>query len=259
MTKLELAEPSLEPIALTPAKTWSEGIGPGRPRLPGADRNPNATDPRRVPGELLGRISIGRPACIRLDLANVDQDAQVFLAGKPGSTFWLLAISCSFRAVEKEPMETAWLQVSLSTVNPDGAAAPVAWSMEPTILDDAVQVTRTTKLDASLKLASDHVPIDIGPSSGREITRAYTERRPFLEALHEGTERPAWVFTRTPVTEIRGLHRLRTVVELAAGSVGQADISAGAILKLNRLGLFPYRVNLDQVPDSRTVRIGPGA
>jgi hypothetical protein len=164
-------------------------------------------------------------------LVGGNRPRQVFLAGKPSSTFWLLAISCSFRAVEKEPMETAWLQVSLSTVNPDGAAAPVAWPMEPTMLDDAVQVTRTTKLDASLKLASDHVPIDIGPSSGREITRAYTERRPFLEALHEGTERPAWVFTRTPVTEIRGLHRLRTVVELAARSVGQADISAGAILK----------------------------
>jgi hypothetical protein len=46
----------------------------------------------------------------------------------------------------------------------------------------------------------------------------------------------AVVFTRTSITEIRGVHRLRTVVELAAGSVGQADISAGAILKLNRLG-----------------------
>jgi hypothetical protein len=80
-----------------------------------------------VPGELLGRISIGRPACTRLDLANVDEDARVFLEGKPSSTFWLLAISCSFLAVEKEPMETAWLQVSLSTLSPDGVAAPVAW------------------------------------------------------------------------------------------------------------------------------------
>ena len=87
MTKLELADLSLEPVALTPAKTWSEGTGPGRPPL---------------------------------------------------------------------PMETAWLQVSLSTLDPRGVAA-----------------------------------------------------------------------------------------------------SAGAILKLNRLGLFPYRVNLDEVPDRRTVRIGP--
>jgi hypothetical protein len=258
MTKLELAEPSLEPIALTPAKTWSEGTGPGRPRLPRVDRGPNKIDPG-MPGELLGRISTGRPACTRLDLASVDEDAQVFLAGKPGSTFWLPAISCSFRAAEKEPMETAWLQVSLSTVNPGGAAAPAAWSMEPARLDDAIQVTQATTLDASLKLASDHVPIEVGPSSGRETTRACSERRPFLEALHEGTERPARVFTRTPVTEIRGLHRLRTVIELTAGSAGQAHISAGAILKLNRLGLFPYRVNLDQVPDSRTVQIGPGA
>ena len=236
MTELDLAAPPLDPVPL------------GREtKLGAADSAPEEQD---------DRISIGRPACVALDMDSVDEEARVFLQGRPDSTFWLLGLTCSFRAVDDEPIERAWLEVRLETTQPVGADEPTAWSMEPGKLSDPMQVTRVTKLDGSLKLTTPVIPIEVGPSVGRETTESSERELPFVEAFREGTPRPSWIFSRTKVTDVRGVHRLRTVVELPAGATGRAVISAGASLRLKLLGLIPYKAKLDRLPDLQTVQLG---
>jgi hypothetical protein len=236
MTNIELTDGALEPIPLAPRVT----LGPGEV----------------APAEQLDRISLGRPACVPLDPTSVDADAKVFLASKPGSAYWLLAVICSFRAIEDEPMESAWLEIKLQTIRPGGGPVPTAWSMEPLTLQDPMQISRVAKLDASLKLTSEVIPVEVGPSWGKEVTSSYSKRLPYVEAHREGTARPSWIFSRTPVTEIRGVHRLRTVVELPGGATGKGEISVGATVKLKRLRVISYRARLEQLPDQRTVVFG---
>lgn len=239
MTTLELDDPELRPVTLD-------------------------LDQRRVLGAsatgtlpIENRIALGRPVCRALDLATVDAEARDFLDGRPESSFWLLALSCSFLAIADEPIETAWLQVQLMATTPPGATDPIAWSMEPLALTDPVQVSRSARLDATLKLRSEVMPIEVGPSLSRSSSETYVHRAPFVEAHSEGTARPSWVFTRTEVTEVRGVHRLRAVVELPAGVTGKAEVSAGATLRLKALGVLPFRAQLKELPDSQSVQLGP--
>jgi hypothetical protein len=115
------------------------------------------------------------------------------------------------------------------------------------------QVTTTAKFDASLKLKSDVVPVEIGPSAAREQKIEYVAQQPYLEAHREGTAQPSWIFTRTPSVEVRGVQRLRTVVELATDARARAELSAGATLKLKLLGFIPYRAKLDDLPENQSI------
>jgi len=238
MTTFEFPGGELQPVTLQAEQRTVLGAGKG------------------LPPEQRDRISLGRPEAKRLDHASLDADAREFLDAHRDSDFWLLGATCSFRAVASEPLETAWLEIRLQTVRPGGAAEPTAYSMEPLTLTDPVTVTTTVKLDASLKLTSPVVPIDFGPSAERTTTTSYTERKPYVEAYRPGTARPAWWFYPTPATGIRGVHRLRVVVELPAGASGRGEVSVGAQVRLKALGLFPYRTAVNQVPDHQIVSFG---
>jgi hypothetical protein len=236
MTELEFADAPLEAVPL------------------GLDRRVTLGAATDAPDEQADRISLGRPACVPLDVDTVDEGARVFLEARPAATFWLLALTCSFRAVEDEPIEQAWLEVRLNAVQPPGSEAPTAWSMEPLSLASPMQISQVTKLDASLKLTSPVVPIELGPSIGRETTEEFQAEAPFVEAHREGTSRPSWIFSRTKMTDVRGVHRLRTVVDLSAGATAQAEVSAGARLKLKRFGLISYKARLDDLPEHQVLQ-----
>ncbi len=208
-----------------------------------------------APDEPDDRISLGRPVCVALPPDLVDADAQVFLQGRPQSQFCLLALTCSFRADDDAPIERAWIEVRLETQAPEGSDAPIAWSMEPLSVSDPMHVEETAKLDASLKLTTPLVPVELGPSVGREKKVVIDRPLPWVEAHREGTSRPSWIFSRTAIVDVRGPHRLRTVVELPAGATGQAEISAGASLRLKALGLIPYRARLDRLPEHQKVTL----
>lgn len=107
---------------------------------------------------------------VPLDVSTVGADTRVFLEGRPTSTFLLLALTCSFRVVHDEPIEQAWIQVQLSTLQPVGCDDPTAWSMEPLTLTSPLRISETTKVDASLKLRSPLVPVEAGPSAARSCT-----------------------------------------------------------------------------------------
>ncbi len=201
----------------------------------------------------IDRVSLGKPVCMPLDMSVLDEQDRQFLFGRPGSRFWLLALTCSFREVADAPIESAYVEVQLAVTAPEGADEPTAWSMEPLKLSNTVKLSRTVKLDASLKLSSDVVPIEVGPSAGVGTTQSYERSVPYLQAHREGTQRPVWFFTRTPAASIGGVHRMRTVVELPAGAAGRAAVGMGATLRLKRFGLIPYRAILADLPDHRFV------
>lgn len=241
MTTIDLGEPKLEPLTLHLEQRVTLGaLG------------------TEASGALTERIALGRSVCRQLDPATVDAETRPFLEGRPESRFLLLGLTCSFLPVEEQPIEKAWLQIQMRTDSPRGAAEPISWSMEPLSLSDPVQVSTSANLDASLKLTSALVPVEVGPSVSKGSSHTYSERVPYLEALREGTARPVWMFTRTEVTEIRGVHRLRTVIEMPAGATGHAEISVGATLRLKLLGLLPYRSELAEVPEIQTVPLAAG-
>lgn len=212
------------------------------------------------PPALAERIAIGRPLCAALDAAAVDADTGPFLAERKDSTFWLLGLTCSFVALEDAPIGRAWMEVRLEPASPrERGEPPLAWSMEPLSLSDPVQIAKSAKLSASLELASELVPVEVGPSTELGRTSAYTQKAPYVEAHREGTDRPTWIFTRTKVTEVRGVHRMRTVVELPAGTAARAAVSVGATLELKKFGLIPYKAELAELPEHQTINFGTTA
>jgi hypothetical protein len=237
MTEFKIADTPLLPVTL------------------GLDRRVTLGPASDAPGEQDDRISIGRPTVVPLDAGTVDADARVFLQGRPSSAFLLLALTCSFRAADDQPIEQAWIEVRLQTLQPSGSDDPTAWSMEPLSLTNPVQVSEVTKLDASLKLTSPVIPIEVGPDMERDKTETFEVQVPFVEAHREGTSRPAWIFSRTKITEVRGVHRLRTVIDLPAGTTARAEVSAGATLRLKKLGLIPYKALLDRLPDHQIAEL----
>jgi len=209
-----------------------------RPTLGAGDQGPSVE---------ADRISIGQPVCVRLDSSNLDPDGQSFVESKPDSMFWLFGISCSFRADARAPLNRAWLELQLTSVQPPDRPAPIAWSMEPVSSEDLVQVGRKATLDGFLKLKSTLIPLEVGSSAAVEETETHGRRVPFVEAHREGTSEPCWFFTRTEMTEIRGVHRLRMVIETGMNSVAQAHVSVGAVIQRKRLGAFTYRAALDDL------------
>jgi len=231
--------------------------------MPDPERVPMLLEKRQTlgaakdaPDELSDRIAIGRPNGVPIDAAALEPDARRFLENRPGSAFWLLGLTCSFLAEDEAPLERAWLEVRLHAEEPASGAEPIAWSMEPLSLSKPREVSDVFKLDASLKLTTPGFPVEIGPSAAREKTVTAEEQLPYLEAHREGTARPSWIFTRTALTEIRGVHRLSAVIELPAGTRARAEVSAGATVKLKLLGLISYRAKLDELPQHQTVALG---
>jgi hypothetical protein len=237
MTEFTLEDTPLEPVALT------------------LERRVTAGTAKQAPDKQSDRVSLGTPRCRPLTADALDPDGRVFLAQNPGSSYWLLDLLCSFRMVNEAPITHAWLEVALTPL-PDGTSDPTAWSMEPLTLSDPVKISQVVTLDGSLKLTSPVVPLDIGVARTGTTTTEIEKKVPYVEAYREGTPRPSWWFTRTVVTEVSGVHRLRTVVELPAGAGARAVVSAGATVKLKRLGVFSYRTGLDDLPDDLSLQFG---
>lgn len=203
-----------------------------------------------------GRLSLGRPSCYPLDLATVDDDGARFLRSRPASRFYLLELTSSFVADDENPLVSAWVDVGLAAVDPPDATAPVAWSMSPVSPADAVKVTRTVTLGASLKLTLPLIPVDAGPSAERSREESFEVQDVALEALHEGTARPTWRFSPTVSRQIRGKHDLRLVVEMPATGTARAEVSVGATIRLRRFKVLRYPATLPD--DAAVLPLPPG-
>jgi len=202
------------------------------------------------------RVSIGRPVCVPLDAATVDDDAKVFLGKNPGSAYFLVALAASFTPDDENPLVSAWVDVTMSTSEPLGAPEPVAWSMKPLSAADPVSISRKVSFNGSLKLTAG--PMDIGPAAGTEEVISYARSAISMEALREGTSRPQWRFYTTEIGQIRGVHHLLLIAQTEVASKGIADVSIGATVRLRRLKIFRYSAALEHLPDVARLTFPPG-
>ncbi|MFF7076412.1 hypothetical protein [Streptomyces lavendulae] len=194
---------------------------------PGTGQGPDAPPPLR------GRVRLGGPLAQRL---THDQ-----LAGDPGLTeyltgqadaydYYLVHLSLTFAPTPQRPrLEFAHLALDLSA-KPE-TPPPLAHSMDPMRLTDAVQVTRTRRLGPQLSLLGTDASLG---EVGRN--QEYTAHQPFAQALGLHGSTPGWEFRRTVATELTGCHVLRLVVRTAVGSVTDlaCTVTAGVKIPLLR-------------------------
>lgn len=232
--------------------------------IPGAELTAVTLEPERrvVLGKepdvsaLQDRLALGRPVVVPLDPTTVDDDARHFLAGRPQSRFYLLALTTSFTGDDDSPFVSAWVDITLQTTMPAGADDPVAWSMRPLSLSDNIAVSRTVTLDASLKFTAP-VGIEAGPSVTMERAASHERKLAWLQALNEGTNRPRWVLSATKITAISGVHRLFLIIDLPVDAHGAAEVGVGATVRLRRWKVFRYCAAIPDAPGIARVELPP--
>ncbi|MFD3997864.1 hypothetical protein [Streptomyces sp. NPDC058548] len=194
---------------------------------PGPDRDPDAPPPLR------GRVRLGGPLARRLTHDQLADDPALaeYLTEQAGTyDYYLVHLSLTFAPTPQRPrLEFAHLALDLSA-KPE-TPPPLAHSMDPMRLTDAVQVTRTRRLGPQLSLLGADASLgEVGRS------QEFTNHQPFAQALglHEST--PGWEFRRTVASELTGCHVLRLVVRTAADSVTDlaCTVTAGVKIPLLR-------------------------
>jgi hypothetical protein len=113
--------------------------------------------------------------------------------------------------------------------------------MDPLVLDEI------RALPYSIKLT---VPCVINSEISLQGTRGKHETA--VQALYEGTSKPAWTFAETSTKPLHGIQRLRLVVRAPAGTPVQGRIEVGATVRHHRLGTstFSYTTPATDLPES---------
>jgi hypothetical protein len=240
MTVLELPEPELHAIRLDPDKRTT--LAPGD----------------KEAGPQKGRLSLSVPLLTPLDTKTVAADAMPFLKAHPRSAFHLLSLTASFTHIESDPFESAWVDIALRCPAPEAAVHPVAWSMIPRSIEEAVSVSRTVKLGSDLKFSHPVAGLGASFGAGKKETVTFTLRDVRVEALKEGTRDPRWEFWPTTSGTIRGMQTLCLVIDLPADAHGTASVNIGATIRLHRIKkVFRFKSALSGIPEIRTVQIEP--
>lgn len=182
-------------------------------------------------------IAIGGPVSMPVTAADLagDDEAAVFVeARKESFSFHLVHLACAFRPLDDEPFVTATLRVELLRGDGLETPRPIALSIKPRRLGEPVEVTRSVRLGASLKIFD----------SGVEEEEKRTFDDPFLEGLNELRPDPSWELRRTRHTEIRGSQRFILVVQSPKGCLGNGTVSLSATVRRKHLGLLGYNAKL---------------
>jgi hypothetical protein len=221
---LEMPEPPMQDLVLTPKQE---------------DFRSNAARPeaREV---LRHRISIGGPVYRRITADSTDDaELQRFLRGEGAdSDFYMLHLTCTLRPGEEEPFTEALIELDLTSEGDRGL--PIAWSMLPDRLVDAVEISRTVSLTPTLKIAGAGVAVNA------ERTSAATKQEVLLEAMYELESTPSWGLYRTSSVELRGLYRFHLVVRAPKNSTVAGTTLAEAKVRRRRFGIVPYSARLPQ-------------
>jgi hypothetical protein len=239
MTTLELPEPELQEIRLDPYERIVRGAGK-----------------TETLESQTGRLALGLPILQPLNTETVDEDTRPFLQARPNSRFYLLTTTVSFRPDKDLPFKSAWVDITLRCPAPDATEQPVAWSMDPHSVADAISVSRKIALSPSLKVSAPGITLEsAGPSMEEEIT--FDRHDVSLEALNEGTGHPRWDFYSTNSGQIRGVHTLCLVIDLPANKQGTASIEMGATIRMRHMKIFRFTAALPETPQIATVNINP--
>jgi len=197
-----------------------------------------------VPFRLDGRIAVGRPQVRRLTSADAGQDVELahFIKAESAKrNYFLTALSCTFISDDDQSLATAWLRLSLSCPGDNHDGGPIACSMDPLVLDE-IRV-----LPYSIKLT---VPCVINSEISLQGSRGMRESA--VQALYEGTDKPAWTFAETSTKRLHGVQRLRLVVRAPAGHTVKGSIDVGATVRHRRFGtnVFSYTAPATGLPES---------
>jgi hypothetical protein len=226
MIAVELPDPPMQDLVLVPKAEHFRGQA----------GEPEAREPLRH------RISIGGPVYRRIDADSTD-DAELrrFLVEEAAdSDFYLLHLVCTLRPSEEEPFKEVLIELDLAQKG--GARAPIAWSMEPDRVTDAVELSRTFSLGPTLKFSG--VGVDLTAGQGRKITK----QEVFLEAMYELESTPSWGLYRTSSTELRGQQRFHLVIRAPKGSVVSGTTLVEAKVQRRRFGVIPFTAELGDAP-----------
>ncbi|MFD7032827.1 hypothetical protein ACFWAR_32880 [Streptomyces sp. NPDC059917] len=193
------------------------------------DEDTDARQDPDAPAPLRGRVRLGGPLAQRLthDRLADDPDLAAFATAQAGTyEYYLVHLSLTFAPTPQRPrLEFAHLALDLSA-KPE-TPPPVAHSMDPMRLTDAVQVTRRWRLGPQLSLLGADASLgEVGRS------REFTAHQPFAQALGLLGSTPGWEFRRTVATELTGCHALRLVVRTPAGSVTDLGCTVTAGVKI---------------------------
>jgi hypothetical protein len=203
---------------------------------------PDVTRMRRasVPAEYLepltSRLSMGGPVVRRISSGSTDDvELERFLAEEAAdSDFYLLRLTCTLRGDADEPFTEVLLGVALSAA--DAAfEAPIAWSMEPSRLAEAVEISKSIRFGPSLKI------LGVGLESQLEMSEKRQRDEVFVEALYELESTPTWAMYPTGSTALRGLHRFNLVVKAPRGSTTLGEVAATARIERKRFGVIAYQ------------------
>jgi hypothetical protein len=140
----------------------------------------------------------------------------------------LVHLACSFDPRGGEQVSSATVAVELARVDREPDPAPLAWSMEPRCLPQVTELSRTQKLDASLKV--------VGFSVGTE--HRSTRTACVVQAFNELQPNPRWEFRKARGVTIQGTQRLVMVVQSGAPALALISLSAnvrrGGLLRMRR-------------------------
>lgn len=196
-----------------------------------------------VPFRLEGRIAIGQPQVRRLTAAAAGSDADLAHFIQAESINWdyfLAALSCTFVSDNDHQLVTAWLRLTLTCPGGSGDNDPIACSMDPLALDEIRVLPYSVKLTVPCVISSE-ISIQ-GDRSKRETA---------VQALYEGTNKPAWTFAETSTKPLHGVQRLRLVIRAPAGHLVKGHIEVGATARYRRLGInaFSYTMPETDIPE----------
>ncbi|MDT3398736.1 hypothetical protein RKE29_19145 [Streptomyces sp. B1866] len=217
---------------------------PAGPGVPGGPSSPPAPDPRPAPdpwptgpvppdgpSPLGDRIMLGGPLSVPVtpELIADDAELRAFVAQEAATAAYHLVHTSLTCDRDGGPALRA---VSLGFGLSAGAGAPfqpVAWSMTPKRLTEAIQTTTSAQL---------------GPQLGFVGHSRTTQRgRVCLEALRELRSDPGWEIRRTRTVRIGGTYRLTMVVRAPRGAAVRTAVAVRATVRRG-LGSRHYRQDL---------------
>jgi hypothetical protein len=165
----------------------------------------------------VSRISLGVPQSVELTHAPVgDVTGLSDFLGATDAIFILVHLGCSFMPAAGQRFVRASLRLAIRREDGMAERAPVAWSMEPRCLPQVTELSRTQKVDASLKVFSVSVGQEQRSTRARCLIRAYNELQ----------SDPRWEFRRTKGAEIVGTQRLIVVVSTTVRAIVRITLTA---------------------------------
>lgn len=174
-------------------------------------------------------ISIGGPISVLLPLDSLaeDDEARPFIEARAADfSFHLVHTACTVLPDRQGPLTEVALDFELSAATARGPA-PIALSMTPENLDRPVELSRSIKLSAPLKIVDAEV----------ERMEKSVKNHIYVQALNKLRSDPSWHLYRTPTHAIKGMQRFVMIVQgPKGGSTG--TLSVKVTTEQKRFGVF---------------------